>query len=458
MQATKILLDESEMPRRYYNIAADFPKPPSPPLGLDGKPIAPEMLAPVFPMNLIELEMSTQRWIDIPEEVQAIYKMWRPSPLVRAYGLEKALGTPARIYYKNESVSPAGSHKPNAAVPQAYYNKVAGIKRLTTETGAGQWGCALSFACVLMKLECKVYMVRVSFEQKPFRRLMMETWGAQCVASPSSDTQAGRRMLQDNPETPGSLGGAISEAVEDAVSDPTGATRYSLGSVLNHVLLFQTVIGLEAKVQLAKAGEKRVDKVIGCVGGGSNFAGIAFPFMLDKINGADIEIIPVEPSSCPSMTRAPFGYDHGDLAEMTPLLAMHSLGHTFVPPPIHAGGLRYHGVAPLVSHAINLGLANPRAVDQLDVYDAGVLFARCEGIIPAPESSHAIAAAIQEANLAREEGMERVILFNLSGHGLMDLTGYDSYFRGNLVNYPLPEEEIAKSIAMLSKYPKPAKG
>ncbi len=455
MQATKILLDESEMPRQYYNIAADFPKPPSPPLGPDGKPIAPEMLAPVFPMNLIELEMSTQRWIDIPEEVQAIYKMWRPSPLVRAYGLEKALGTPARIYYKNESVSPAGSHKPNAAVPQAYYNKLAGVKRITTETGAGQWGCALAFACVLMGLECKVYMVRVSFEQKPFRRLMMETWGAQCVASPSTDTQAGRRMLQDNPETPGSLGGAISEAVEDAVSDPTGATRYSLGSVLNHVLLFQTVIGLEAKVQLAKAGEKRVDKVIGCVGGGSNFAGIAFPFMLDKINGADIDIIPVEPSSCPSMTRAPFGYDHGDLAEMTPLLAMHSLGHKFVPPPIHAGGLRYHGVAPLVSHAINLGLARPRAVDQLDVYDAAVLFARSEGIIPAPESSHAIAAAIEEANLAREEGKERVILFNLSGHGLMDLTGYDSYFRGNLINYPLPEEEIAKSIALLNRYPKP---
>ncbi|HNW59821.1 MAG TPA: TrpB-like pyridoxal phosphate-dependent enzyme [bacterium] len=456
MQATKILLDESEMPRQWYNIVADFPKPPLPPLGPDGKPIGPEKLAPVFPMNLIEMEMATARWIDIPDEVQAIYKMWRPSPLVRAYGLEKALGTPARIYYKNESLSPAGSHKPNAAVPQAYYNKIAGIKRITTETGAGQWGCALAFACVLMELECKVYMVRVSFDQKPFRRLMMETWGAQCVASPSTDTQAGRHMLQENPETPGSLGGAISEAVEDAVSDPTGATRYSLGSVLNHVLLFQTVIGLEAKQQLAKAGEKKIDKVIGCVGGGSNFAGIAFPFMLDKINGADIEIIPVEPSSCPSMTRAPFGYDHGDLAEMTPLLAMHSLGHSFVPPPIHAGGLRYHGVAPLVSHAINLGLANPRAVDQLDIYDAGVTFARSEGIIPAPESCHAIAAAIQEANKAKEEGRERVILFNLSGHGLMDLKGYDSYFRGNLINYPLPEEEIAKSIAALSKYPKPA--
>jgi len=456
MQATKILLDESEMPRQYYNIAADFPRPAAPPLGPDGKPITPEMLAPVFPMNLIELEMSTQRWIDIPEEVLGIYKMWRPSPLVRASRLEKVLGTPARIYYKNESLSPAGSHKPNAAVPQAYYNKLAGMTRITTETGAGQWGGALAFSCALLGLECKVYMVRVSFDQKPFRRLMMEAWGAQCVASPSTDTKAGRQMLQDNPDTPGSLGGAISEAIEDAVSDPTGRTRYSLGSVLNHVLLFQTVIGLEAKKQLAKAGEKRVDKIIGCVGGGSNFAGIAFPFLLDKMNGAEIEIIPVEPTSCPSMTRAPFGYDHGDLAEMTPLLAMHSLGHKFVPPPIHAGGLRYHGVAPQVSHAINLGLLSPRAVDQLQVYDAGVTFARSEGIIPAPESCHAIAVAIQEAEKAKEEGKERVVLFNLSGHGLMDLNGYDRYFRGELMNYPLPEEEMAKSIASLGKYPKPA--
>ena len=307
-----------------------------------------------------------------------------------------------------------------------------------------------------MGLECKVYMVRVSFEQKPFRRLMMETWGAQCISSPSTDTNAGRKMLQEYPDTPGSLGLAISEAIEDAVSDPSGRTRYSLGSVLNHVLLHQTIIGLEAKKQLAKAGEKKIDSIIGCVGGGSNFAGIAFPFILDKINGAEIDIIPVEPSSCPTMTRAPFAYDHGDLAEMTPLLAMHSLGHKFMPPPIHAGGLRYHGVAPLISHCINLGLLRPRAMDQVDIYDAGVTFARSEGIIPAPESCHAIAATIQEALKAKEEGKEKVILFNLSGHGLMDLRGYDLYFRGELVNYPLPEVEMAKSIASLSQYPKPA--
>ncbi len=454
METTKFLLHESDMPRQWYNIMADFPRPPLPPLGPDGNPITPDMLAPVFPMNLIEQEVCTDRWVDIPEEVLNIYKMWRPVPLVRARGLEKVLGTPARIYYKNESVSPAGSHKPNTAVPQAYYNKIFGIKRITTETGAGQWGCALAFACTLMGLECKVYMVRISFDQKPFRRLMMETWGAQCLPSPSTETQAGRNMLQEFPDTPGSLGLAISEAIEDAVTDPTGKTRYSLGSVLNHVLMHQTIIGLEAKKQLVLAGEKKVDTVIGCVGGGSNFAGIAFPFVLDKMNGADIDIIPVEPTSCPTMTRAPFSYDHGDLAEMTPLLPMHSLGHKFMPPPIHAGGLRYHGVAPLISHCINLGLVSPRAYDQVDVYDAATTFARSEGIIPAPESGHAIAAAIDEARKAKEEGKERVILFNLSGHGLMDLRGYDLYFRGELVNYPLPEAEIAKSLHNMDKYPK----
>lgn len=454
METTKFLLHESDMPRQWYNIMADFPRPPLPPLGPDGNPITPDMLAPVFPMNLIEQEVCTDRWVDIPEEVLNIYKMWRPVPLVRARGLEKVLGTPARIYYKNESVSPAGSHKPNTAVPQAYYNKVFGIKRITTETGAGQWGCALAFACTLMGLECKVYMVRVSFEQKPFRRLMMETWGAQCLSSPSTETQAGRNMLQEFPDTPGSLGLAISEAIEDAVTDPTGKTRYSLGSVLNHVLMHQTIIGLEAQKQLVLAGERKVDTVIGCVGGGSNFAGIAFPFVLDKMNGADIDIIPVEPTSCPTMTRAPFSYDHGDLAEMTPLLPMHSLGHKFMPPPIHAGGLRYHGVAPLISHCINLGLVSPRAYDQVDVYDAATTFARSEGIIPAPESGHAIAAAIDEARKAKEEGKERVILFNLSGHGLMDLRGYDLFFRGELVNYPLPEAEIAKSLHNMDKYPK----
>ncbi len=456
MDTTKIFLDERDMPKQWYNLAADLPSLPPPPLGGDGKPLTPDKLAPVFPMTLIEQEVSTQRWIDIPEEVQKMYSLWRPSPLHRARRLEQALGTPARIYFKNESVSPAGSHKPNTAVAQAYYNKVAGIKRITTETGAGQWGSALAFACSLLGLECKVYMVRVSFEQKPFRRLMMETWGAKCVASPSNDTASGRRMLAEDPNTPGSLGMAISEAVEDAVTDSSGRTRYSLGSLLNHVLLHQTIIGLEAKKQLQLAGEKKVDMVIGCVGGGSNFGGVAFPFVADKINGADIEIIPVEPTSCPTMTRAPYAYDYGDVAELTPLLPMHSLGHTFVPPPIHAGGLRYHGVAPLVSHAINLGLLKPRAYDQLDCYAAAVTFARAEGIIPAPETSHAIAATIDEARKAKEEGKERVILFNFSGHGLMDLRGYDLYFRGELVNYPLPEEEMKKSIASLEKLPKPA--
>ncbi len=454
MSATKILLSEQDMPRQWYNLAADLPKPPLPPLGPDGNPVSPEMLAPVFPMNLIEQEVSTQRWIDIPEKVLEIYKMWRPSPLYRAKRLEALLDTPARIYFKNEGVSPAGSHKPNTAIAQAYYNKEFGIKRLTTETGAGQWGSALSFACALIGLECKVYMVRISFDQKPFRRLMMETWGGKCIPSPSTETNAGRQILEENPDTPGSLGIAISEAVEAAVSDPTGETRYSLGSVLNHVMLHQTIIGQETKKQLEIAGEKLPDVVIGCAGGGSNFAGLAFPFVLDKVNGAEIDIIPVEPSSCPTLTKAPFHYDFGDNAEMTPLMAMHSLGHKFVPPPIHAGGLRYHGMAPLVSHAVELGLMNPLALDQLECYEAAITFARTEGFISAPETSHAIAAAIREAKKAKEEGKEKVIVFNWSGHGLMDLTGYDAYMRGKLINYPLPEEDIAKSISVLENLPK----
>jgi len=457
METTKFVLTENEMPRQWYNLNADFPKPMLPPLGPDGKPLTPEKLAPVFPMNLIEQEVSTDRWIDIPEEVLKLYAMYRPSPLHRARALEQALGTPARIYYKNESVNPAGSHKPNTAIPQAYFNKAFGIEKITTETGAGQWGCALALACSLLNMECKVYMVRISFEQKPFRRLMMETWGAKCIPSPSPETNAGRKFLSDFPDAPGSLGMAISEAVEEAVSDSSGKTRYSLGSVLNHVMLHQTIIGLEAKKQLAMAGEKKVDRIIACVGGGSNFAGLSFPFVLDLINGADMEIIPVEPSSCPTMTRSPFSYDFGDTAEMTPLLPMHSLGHMFMPPPIHAGGLRYHGVSPMISHGINLGLFKPRSYDQLDCYEAAVQFARTEGIIPAPESSHAIAGAIEEARKAKEEGKERVILFNLSGHGLMDLRGYDLYFRGELVNYPLPEEEFRKSIQVLNSLPKPAK-
>jgi tryptophan synthase beta chain len=458
MSDTKFVLSEKDMPRQWYNLAADLPKAPLPPLGPDGNPISPEMLAPVFPMNLIEQEVSTDRWIDIPEEILEIYSMWRPSPLHRARRLEKFLGTPARIYFKNEGVSPAGSHKPNTAVPQAWYNKQFGIEKLTTETGAGQWGSALSFACSLVGLECKVYMVRISFDQKPFRRLMMETWGGKCIPSPSTTTQAGRAILEEMPDTPGSLGMAISEAVEAAVTDPTGKTRYSLGSVLNHVMLHQTIIGQEAKKQLELAGEKKVDVVIGCAGGGSNFAGLAFPFAVDKINGDDITIIPVEPTSCPTLTRAPFAYDHGDTACMTPLLPMHSLGHNFVPPPIHAGGLRYHGMSPLVSHAVEIGLMEPLALHQLECYEAAVTFARTEGYIPAPETSHAIAAAIREAKKATEEGKEKVIVFNWSGHGLMDLKGYEMYFSDQLRDHELPQEEIDKSEEILKQYPTPVIG
>ncbi|MBN1696236.1 MAG: TrpB-like pyridoxal phosphate-dependent enzyme [Spirochaetales bacterium] len=452
----KVFLNEDEFPRQWYNLAADLPSPMQPPLGPDGKPISPDMLTPVFPMNLIEQEVSTERWIDIPGGVLELLFRWRPTPLHRAVYLEKALGTPAKIYYKNESVSPPGSHKPNTAVAQAWYNKEFGIKKITTETGAGQWGSALAFACSVVGLECKVFMVRISFDQKPYRKVMMQTWGAQCIASPSNQTNAGRDILKKMPDTPGSLGIAISEAVEAAVTDTSGETRYSLGSVLNHVMLHQTVIGLEAKKQLEKIGEKKVDVVIGCAGGGSNFAGLSFPFVCDKIHGADIDIIPVEPTSCPTMTRAPFVYDHGDTAKMTPLLPMHSLGHDFIPPPIHAGGLRYHGMAPLVCQAIVEGLLTPRALHQTECYNAAVQFARTEGIICAPETSHAVAAAIQEAKKAKEEGKEKVILFNMSGHGLMDLSGYENFFSGKLIDYPLPEDELKKSLKSLEGLPKPA--
>jgi len=452
----KVPLLEKEMPRKWYNLAADLPSPLNPPLGPDGKPVSPDQLAPVFPMNLIEQEVSQERWIDIPEEVLDILHRWRPTPLHRAVYLEKALGTPARIYYKNESVSPPGSHKPNTAVAQAWYNKQFGIKRIVTETGAGQWGSALAFACSLLGLECKVFMVRVSFDQKPYRKLMMQTWGAECVASPSTQTKAGRDILAQHPDSPGSLGIAISEAVETAVMEKSGTTRYALGSVLNHVMLHQTIIGLEAKEQLKKVGERHVDVVIGCAGGGSNFAGLAFPFVNDKIHGAKIDIIPVEPFSCPTMTKAPFVYDHGDTARMTPLLPMHSLGHDFVPPPIHAGGLRYHGIAPLISQAIVEGLVTPQAMHQLECYAAAVLFAKTEGIIPAPETSHAIAAAIQQAKQAKEEGKEKVILFNLSGHGLMDLGGYERYFAGALSDYELPQADIDEALGRIKDFPKPA--
>jgi len=455
MSQVKILLEEKDIPRQWYNLAADLPHHPLPPLGPDGKPVSPDMLSAVFPMNLIEQEVSTERWVKIPEEILQLLYLWRPAPLYRALRLEKALGTPARIYYKHEGFSPPGSHKPNTAIPQAWYNKQFGIERLATETGAGQWGSALAFACALVGLECKVYMVRISFTQKPYRRLMMETWGAKCVPSPSKETKAGRDILASKPDTPGSLGIAISEAIETAVTDPSGKTRYSLGSVLNHVLLHQTIIGLEAKKQLQKIGEKKVDVIIGCAGGGSNFAGLSFPFVADKIAGAKIDIIPVEPESCPSMTRAPYVYDHGDTARMTPLLAMHSLGHAFVPPPIHAGGLRYHGMAPLVSLAIKEGLLEPHAKPQLKCYESAVQWARTEGFIPAPETAHAIAEVIDQAKRAKEEGKEKVILFNWSGHGLMDLTGYDAYFQGKLVDYPLPEAELKKSLEVLKGLPKP---
>jgi len=449
----KILLQEGDIPRQWYNLAADLPTPMLPPLGPDGNPVSPDMLAPVFPMNLIEQEVSAERWIDIPEGVLDLLYRWRPAPLRRAVYLEKYLNTPARIYYKDESTSPPGSHKPNTAVAQAWYNKEFGIKRLTTETGAGQWGSALAFACGLLGLECKVFMVRISFDQKPFRKIMMQVWGANCVASPSSETNAGRKILEEIPDTPGSLGIAISEAVEAAVTDSSGQTRYALGSVLNHVLLHQTIIGLEAKKQLERAGEKLPDIVIGCAGGGSNFAGLAFPFTLDKINGADIAIIPTEPTACPTMTRAPFHYDFGDTACTTPLLAMHTLGHAFIPPPIHAGGLRYHGMAPLVCQCIVEGLHTPRAYHQNQCYEAALTWAKTEGMICAPETSHAVAAVIDEAEKAREEGKEKVILFNYSGHGLMDLTGYDAYLSGQLTDYELPEEDLQRYTKDLDSLP-----
>jgi tryptophan synthase beta chain len=450
----KIHLKEKDIPRKWYNLAADLPTPLLPPLGPDGKPIGPEMLAPVFPMNLIEQEVSTKRWIDIPEEILDILYRWRPAPLRRAVYLERFLKTPARIYYKDESTSPPGSHKPNTAVPQAWYNKQFGIKRLITETGAGQWGSALAFACQLIGLECKVFMVRISFDQKPFRKLMMQVWGANCVASPSNETNAGRKILAEMPNTPGSLGIAISEAIEQTVTDPSGKTRYSLGSVLNHVMLHQTIIGQEAKAQLKLAGEKKVDIVIGCAGGGSNFAGISFPFITDKINGANIKIMPIEPSSCPSLTRGPFSYDFGDTAGTTPLLAMFTIGHTFIPAPIHAGGLRYHGMAPLVSQAAVEGLIEPKAYPQTKCYQAAMTWAKTEGFICAPETSHAIAATIDEAIKAREEGKEKVILFSYSGHGLMDLSGYDAFLSGKLTDYELPEEDLKKFTAPLKNFPK----
>jgi len=454
MPDRKILLNEKDIPRKWYNIVADLPGNPRSPLTPEGKPMDPSMLAPVFPMNLIEQEVSRERWIDIPEEILEIIYRWRPSPLRRALYLEKHLKTPARIYYKDESASPPGSHKPNTAVAQAWYNKKFGIKKLTTETGAGQWGSALSFACQLVGLECKVYMVRISYDQKPLRKIMMRIWGGNCVASPSEETSFGRKILKEMPDTPGSLGIAISEAIEEAVGDKSGKTRYSLGSVLNHVMLHQTIIGLEAKKQLKIANEKIPDVVIGCAGGGSNFAGLSFPFLYDKINGAKITVIPTEPTACPTLTKGPFAYDHGDTACMTPLLAMYTLGHNFVPPPIHAGGLRYHGMAPLVSHAVKEGLLEPRAFDQVKCYKAALTWAKTEGVICAPETSHAIACVIDEAEKARQEGKDKVILMNFSGHGLMDLAGYQKFMDGKLTEYHLPDSEISKSLESIKNLPR----
>jgi len=448
MTSTRVLLDESEIPTQWYNVVADMPNPPAPPLGPDGKPIGPEALAAIFPMALIEQEVSRERWIPIPEPVRSAYRLWRATPLHRAHRLEQALGTPAHIYYKYEGASPAGSHKPNTAVAQAYYNAQAGIRRLSTETGAGQWGSSIALAGQLFGIEVRVYMVRVSYEQKPFRRSLMETWGARVIASPSRSTNAGRAILERDPESPGSLGIAISEAVEEAAS--RADTNYSLGSVLNHVLLHQTVIGLEAKRQFEKIGEYP-DAIFGCCGGGSNFAGVAFPFFADKAAGKKVRLVAVEPTSCPTLTRGNYAYDFGDTAGLTPLMLMYTLGHDFIPSRIHAGGLRYHGDSPLVSQLVHEGLVEAIAVPQLATFEAGVTFARTEGILPAPETNHAIRAVIDEALECKQTGEPRVLFFNLSGHGHFDMAAYDQYFRGELDDYELPEQEIAASLERLPK-------
>jgi len=425
----KIVLNEEELPEKWYNILPDLPEPLPPPLHpATNEPLKPEDLEPIFAKELIKQEMSDERWIRIPEEVRDVYRLWRPTPLIRAVKLEKALKTPARIYYKYEGVSPPGSHKPNTAVAQAYYNAKEGVERLTTETGAGQWGSALSFATKLFDMKCTVYMVKVSYQQKPYRRILMETWGGEVIPSPSDRTKSGKAILEKDPDSPGSLGIAISEAVEDAATHEN--TKYSLGSVLNHVLMHQTVIGLEVRKQLEMAEEKP-DIMIGCVGGGSNFAGFCYPFVRDAMKG-EVKLIAVEPKACPTFTAGDYRYDFGDTAGLTPLLKMFTLGHDFVPPPIHAGGLRYHGDAPTMSLLVKHGVIEARAVKQIPTFEAGVLFARTEGIVPAPESNHAIRVAIDEAIKAKEKGEEKVIVFNLSGHGYFDLAAYDDYLYGRL--------------------------
>jgi tryptophan synthase beta chain len=449
---TKYLLDESRMPRHWYNIMADLPVPPAPPLHPGTlQPVGPDDLAPLFPMALIMQEVSTEREIEIPEPVREVFRLWRPSPLVRAHRLEKALGTPAKIYYKYEGVSPAGSHKPNTAIPQAWYNAQAGIKKLTTETGAGQWGTSLAFAGALFGIEVKVFQVRVSYDQKPYRRAVMETYGATCVASPSNETNSGRAILAEHLDHPGSLGIAISEAVEVAATHDD--TKYALGSVLNHVLMHQTIIGQEAMLQLEMAGDDP-DVIVGCTGGGSNFAGIAFPFIGQQLRGGKKRrVVAVEPAACPSLTRGRFAYDFGDTAHLTPLTKMHTLGSTFTPPGFHAGGLRYHGMAPLVSHLKELKLIEATAYHQTACFDAGVMFARCEGIVPAPEANHAVKGAIVEALRCKAEGRAEVILFNLCGHGHFDMSAYSNYFAGKLIDQPYDEAELAMALAGLPSVP-----
>lgn len=449
MVETKIMLAEKEIPTKWYNIQADLKSPLAPVLHPKTKqPIGPQDLSPLFPMELIKQEVSQERWIEIPEEVRDIYKLIRPTPLFRAHRLEKALGTPAKIYYKYEGVSPAGSHKTNTAIAQAYYNKKEKVKRLATETGAGQWGSALALACKMMGLDCTVYMVKVSYEQKPYRKSMMEVWGAEVFSSPTNRTQAGKKIQAQDPDCPGSLGIAISEAVEDAATHDD--TKYSLGSVLNHVLLHQTVIGLEAKKQMEMAGDQP-DILIGCVGGGSNFAGLAFPFIADKLSGKNknIKVIAVEPTSCPTLTKGVYEYDFGDTVGLTPLIKMYTLGHDFVPPSIHAGGLRYHGASALVCQLVKDKTIEARAYTQNPVFKAAVNFSRSEGIIVAPETAHAVYAVIDEALKCKVSGEKKTILFNLSGHGLVDMTAYDAYLSGSLADYEYPESKIKEAIAKL---------
>ena len=443
----KILLNERDLPTQWYNIVADMPNKPLPPLHPATKqPVGPDDLAPIFPMALIEQEVSAERYIDIPEEVQQAYRIWRPTPLIRATNLEKALGTDCKIYYKYEGTSPSGSHKPNTAIPQAYYNKQAGVKRIITETGAGQWGTALSFACSQFGIDCEVYMVRISFDQKPYRKILMNTFGATVHSSPTNQTQAGRNALVANPDTPGSLGLAISEAIEMAVGDEH--TKYALGSVLNHVLLHQTIIGQEAKKQMEYTGDYP-DIIIAPLGGGSNFAGLSFPFIQDKIAGKPLRCVAVEPASCPKLTKGKFMYDFGDTQGYTPLLPMYTLGHTFTPAAIHAGGLRYHGASVLCSQLLKDGLIEAQAIQQLECFEAGVLFSKAEGIVPAPEANHGIAQVIREVNKAKKEGVSKTILFNLCGHGFVDMTAYQDYFDGKLHDHSFTDEELTAELANL---------